>query len=434
MNYRVFKLAAPVFLELSLQIGIQVVDALMLSRVSDSAAGTVGVLVTFFGLVMTIVFALTQAGSIRISYALGANRLERASRLRWVMLLLALLITLPISGVISIFGESLLSRVYSLDGIYRQYAGEYLSIAAWSVATQGLSMVLNSFFRSIGKPFLALPGALIANIANAVLAYFFVSRGIGVQGVALAAIVGQVLMILWASFVIFGSLRIAVTAPRSLRMLRSYLAHLMTLFGPVVVEPVAFQVAQVAIGIIIAKLGAEAMAARSYAGSIYAFCFLWSISMSQAAQFLVSHEFGRNNRAAASEALYSCLRTSIVASGGLALFLALVSRWLLPLFTQNSEIIHNAQLLLWIAFVVEIGRSSNIVVGAALKAAGDAAYPAKIGVVFMLGLSVPLAAVLGLSVGLGIVGIGIALGVDELVRGFLNFRRWRVAVPLPLSS
>lgn len=431
---RVVKLAAPIFVELGLQIALQVVDALMLSRVSDTAAGTVGILVTFFGLLMTLLASLAQAGSIRLSFALGAHRHLRAAHLRWVMVFLAFMTTVPIAVTLFLWGEPLLAALYGLDGRGREYTAEYMSVASWSVVTLGVSLVLNSFLRSMGKPYWSLPGALLANLVNAVLAYEFVSHGFGVRGVAWATLIAQGMMLAWTACVALRVLRIRITAPRSRRALRLYLSHLLSLFSPVVAEPLAYQSSQVAIGIIIARLGSEAMAARSYAGSIYAFCLLWSISLGQAAQFLVSHELGRRDQTSASAALKSCLVTAVLAGTGLALALALSSGWLLQHFTSNETVARNAQLLLWIAFFVEAGRASNIVVGAALKAAGDAAYPAKIGLLFMVGLSVPLAAFLGLSMGLGIVGVGLAMGADELARGILNFRRWKSRQTAPAST
>lgn len=425
LNSRLVKLASPVFIELSLQIAIQIVDALMLSRVSDAAAGTVGVLLTLFGFLMTFVISLTQAGSIRIANALGKNNQARAERSRWMMILVAAIITLPVSFALCFGREYIVSYLYSFDNESHRYATDYLAVASWGIAASGLSLVFNSFVRSIGMPAWVLPGALIANLLNAGMAYFFVSQGLGVHGVALAGLSAQIVMLTWSLFVTFVHLRIRLQPIRSVQLFLAYLKNLFALYIPVVIEPVAYQGAQMMIGLIVAQLGATAMAARSYSASVYAFCFLWSISMSQASQYVVSHEVGKKNYSEASAALRSCLRTGTIAAGSLALLIALAAPIILPFFSKDPAVLHDASLLLWIAFIVEFGRTSNIIVGASLKALGDAVYPAKIGIIFMIGLSVPLAAVLSFPLKLGIVGVGIALGVDELIRGFLNFRRWR---------
>ena len=426
MELRIIKLAAPVFVELSLQIGIQIVDAMMLSRVSDNAAGTVGVLVTLFGFLMTFVLSLNQAGSILIAQALGRQKFARAERIRWMMLLVALLMTLPISFALHAGRNWIISLIYSFEDESLRYASDYLSVAAWSIAASGLSLVINSLARSIGKPAWIVPSSVLGNVLNAVLAYYFVSSGLGVRGVAWAGLIALLFMILCSAFVTFHHLHIRVRPIKSFRLFRAYGKNIFALYFPVVAEPLAYQGAQVMIGMIIAQLGAAAMAARSYSSSVYAFCFLWSVSMSQAAQYLVSHEIGKKNYGQAFSALRSCLGTAVLAGGSLVLLIALTSPLYLPIFSSDAEVLRNAGLLLWIAVIVEFGRTSNIVVGASLKAVGDAGYPAKIGIIFMLGLSVPLAALLGLTLKLGIAGVGIALGVDELIRGILNFRRWRV--------
>jgi putative MATE family efflux protein len=424
MTRTIFKIALPVFLELALQMAIQLVDTLMLARVSDAAAGTVGMLAPFFGLVMMVFVSLSQAGNIKISHALGAAKTGRAERYRFVTLAAATLLALATGLIVHLFGDPLLGRLYSFTPDQRQYAGLYLSIAAWSVMTQSLAITIGGFVRSAGKPHWTLPGSILGNLVNAWMAYHLVTTGYGVSGVAISAICGQLVMILWNTGAALSILKLRISPPKSIRLMAHYLSSLQRLFVPIVVEPIAFQTAQVLIGVIVTRLGTEAMAARSYAGTFYAFCFLWSISMGQTAQYLVSLELGKKRAHEASASLFLCLKFAIVGGSAVALAMALAGPRLLTFVTSSSSIIEKASLLFWIAFLGEWGRVCNIVVGAALKAANDARYPARIGIVFMLGMSVPLAAILGLSLNLGIVGVGFALAADEVVRGLLNLRRW----------
>ncbi len=84
---------------------------------------------------------------------------------------------------------------------------------------------------------------------------------------------------------------------------------------------------------------------------------------------------------------------------------------MLPLFT--------------LSIVLEIGRTFNIVMVNSLRASGDAKFPFFAGIVFMLGVSLPVGYILCFHFGLGIVGIWIGFCSDEWLRGLCNAYRWK---------
>ena len=107
----------------------------------------------------------------------------------------------------------------------------------------------------------------------------------------------------------------------------------------------------------------------------------------------------------------------------MALAAALASPWLMHIFTKDPEIVHAAQILLWIAVVLEAGRVFNLVVQSSLRATGDVIYPVVAGIgshILVLGLGSYL-----MGRWLGLPGIFIVYAVDEWVRGSLMLLRWR---------
>ena len=84
--------------------------------------------------------------------------------------------------------------------------------------------------------------------------------------------------------------------------------------------------------------------------------------------------------------------------------------------------------------LLEPGRVFNVVVISALRATGDARFPVIIGLSCMWGLWVPLAWLLGLKLGLGLVGIWISMICDEWTRGLLMYHRWSTRKWLPAAQ
>jgi len=72
--------------------------------------------------------------------------------------------------------------------------------------------------------------------------------------------------------------------------------------------------------------------------------------------------------------------------------------------------------------ILEPGRTFNLVVINALRAAGDARYPVMAGASSMVLVLAGGTWLLGLHWGL--VGVWIAYALDEWVRGLLMWRRW----------
>jgi Na+-driven multidrug efflux pump len=111
-------------------------------------------------------------------------------------------------------------------------------------------------------------------------------------------------------------------------------------------------------------------------------------------------------------------------SFSVAVLTALTAPWTLQLFTSDPDIIARATTLLWITVLLEPGRTCNIVVITALRAAGDARFPVVAGaasMVFVMGFG---SWFLGIYLGLGLVGVWIAYALDEWVRGSIMVARW----------
>ena len=74
--------------------------------------------------------------------------------------------------------------------------------------------------------------------------------------------------------------------------------------------------------------------------------------------------------------------------------------------------------------LLEPGRTFNLVVINALRAAGDARYPVMAGAASMVVVLAGGSWLLGEVLGLGLVGVWIAYAADEWLRGLLMWRRW----------
>jgi Na+-driven multidrug efflux pump len=151
---------------------------------------------------------------------------------------------------------------------------------------------------------------------------------------------------------------------------------------------------------------------------------LSTVALGFAGEILVGHLIGAGELRQALNLVRKCLLGGLLVSFAIAVLTALTAPWSLHLFTSDPDIIARATTLLWITVLLEPGRTCNIVVITALRAAGDARFPVLVGsvsMVLVMGLGSWL---LGIHFGLGLPGVWIAYTLDEWVRGGIMTTRW----------
>ena len=171
-----------------------------------------------------------------------------------------------------------------------------------------------------------------------------------------------------------------------------------------------------------ARLGVTALATHSYTLQLLKYVLLTSMAIGWACEIMVGRLVGAGDLRAANGLVRKAVRNGLLASGSLALFAALGAPWLMRAFTKDAAVIEAAQTLLWLSLLLETGRVFNLILNGALRATGDAIYPAVSSVASL---------VLVLGVGsfwlgrlFGLPGIWLAYALDEWIRGLLLLSRW----------
>jgi Na+-driven multidrug efflux pump len=138
----------------------------------------------------------------------------------------------------------------------------------------------------------------------------------------------------------------------------------------------------------------------------------------------VGHLIGAGELRAAWKLVRKCLFWGLGVSLAIAILTAATAPWTMRLFTHDPLIIAQATTLLWITVLLEPGRTCNIVIITALRAAGDARFPVVAGAASMVLVMGFGSWLLGIHFGLGLTGVWIAYALDEWVRGGIMAARW----------
>ncbi len=429
MNKGLWELTWPLLLSMGLSISLNITDAFFLSRVSDEAASALGGLLPVLLICFSVFFALGQAGCAVAGQMLGAKRRQRA--LDTFGALTALHVVL--GAMLSFALWALRTEIPSWLGLQSQIAAHAEVYLAWVGAAQvvrATQIAYVNILNALGATRWTMLEGVLMNVSNLGLNALFLSGAFGfdpalhgVRGVAWATVASMLLGLLLSMGVVHlkQHLRFQFELQASLRALRS----IIYIGAPSALEPMAYHLSQMIIITFIVRLGPAALAARTYVSNLALLAVLWTAALGAAVQILVAHRIGEGRLTVADQQLRRGLLWGVLGAAGVSCGLLLLRYPALGLFTDSTEVLELAAPLFIVSFAGEVARPSNIIVGGALRSCGDARFTSLVGAAVMLGFTVPMAYVFGFVFDLRLIGIWLAIALDEALRGSINWLRWR---------
>jgi putative MATE family efflux protein len=419
----------PLFISLALSLSLSFTDAFFLSHISDAAAAAAGAINPMLGATLVLFSAVGQAGASVAGRLLGAKRHAELPLTYLALLAFNLTLGLLVSALLFALHRHV-PGWFGLRGEAEAAAMTYMAVLGGFQFLKAVQLAYGNVLNSQGRTRWVLVEAVTTNVTNIGL-NLALSHGLFGMKSSVGAVAGATVIALF-----FGMLftigvvhwRLGVRFPLRCRMdeLRRALKPILKIGLPSASEPIAYQLAQIVVNLLVISLGAAALATRTYVLSFVTISsVLWSIALGIGTQITIAHRVGAGRLDEANAELNRALSYAVGGSGALALLLALFHAPLLRLLTHDPDILQRAAPLFALGVIVEMGRGVNIVAGGALRSTGDAAYVAVVGSSLMWCVGVAAAYVLGGGLGLGLTGVWMAMALDESVRGVVNYRRWR---------
>ncbi|MFN3812811.1 MAG: MATE family efflux transporter [Roseateles asaccharophilus] len=417
---RLFALAWPLFIELLLGLAVGMIGTLLAARVSD-AAGAAFALANHVLATLFILFRIIGAGvSVVVTQSLGGGRRDQADALARAALGASSWIGL-LGGAAALLGAGPLLRLLNAPAEVLPLAQPFLMapallLDAWNAC---MASVMRAHLRS--RDTLAVLVAMqLCQLALAIP----LMQWLGLPGFALALVLSRGLGLglhlgLWR-------LRLGLRPQWGdwWRLPRRELATVLHIGLPGAAENIAYRLAYMVSIAVAGTLGASALAAHSYASQLMYFVLLPGLATGFAAEIVVGHLIGAGRLHEAHRLVRRALARGLLISVVVATLAALASPWLLRQFSTDAGIVSAGVTLMWLTVLLEPGRTFNLVVINALRAAGDARYPVMVGAGSMLLVLAGGSWLLGHVLGWGLVGLWIAYAADEWLRGLLMWRRW----------
>lgn len=420
----------PILVDVSLGMILTFTDFLFLGRISDGAAAAIGGILPVLLLAEAMYFPLGQGCTGVVGRQLGAGRGDALGPTYGVCMLLACALgALLAVSTAAVHGH--LGAWLGYAPALRVHAADYLLAGAAGLLFLTMYRVMASLMRCHGHTRWAMAGALGVLLLNLALNLLF-ARGIGidalglngVQGVALATTCASCAGMCWMLYGVFTRLPVRPRLPASLAAARELARPILRIAAPASLEPLNFNLAQIAVMTMIVPFGALALSARSYVQASLTVVIVVELAIASGTQIFIAHMVGARRFDQANRLVRNNIAQAWALGALLNLGLILGAAQALSLFTRDPRIVEIALPLLLISLFWEPAKAVNLVIGFSLRAAGDARFSSYTGLSLWL-LACPLAYLLGVRLGWGLTGVWAALAIDEAVRALLHYRRWR---------
>ena len=419
------QLSVPICLETLFYMLSGMVDTLMLSSVSDQAVGAVGTANTYIG-VFIVMFGIISSGMVAVmSQNIGAGRPGIAYQARQLGMIFNAVIGILMSAVLAVFSGGIL-RMVSIAPALFEPAEIYLKIVGGTCFLNALIPIFSSYLRVFGYTKHSLIGTIVGNILNIILnSVFLYVFHRGVMGVAVATVISRIVNLIIVA--IMGAVLIKAKQSPERISPQKILAQIVKIGFPSALETALYNVAMTFIVRFMNQMDANGMnvTARSYAMQIADFSYCAGAALAQANAIMTGWRIGAKELEECDRGTRKAVIYGLVTATCFSVTFALSGRFIVHIFTDNTQMISLVVKLLIIDIFLEFGRVTNLVYSQALKTSGDALFPVIMGAIFMYLFAVGGTYFLGIHMGLLAVGAYIAMAGDECARAVGMVLRWK---------
>ena len=416
----VWQLSLPAILTQITTIAMQYIDSDMVGALGADASAAIGLVASSTWLFGGVTAAVSAGFSVQVAHRIGAGEDTEAR----TVVRHGLAAALTLAALLALLGLGICRQLPCWLGggaeICADASAYFLTFSLMLPFSQ-LNSLTAGFLQCAGD--MVTPSVLNAVmcgldvVCNALLIPHFGVLGAG-MGTALACALVSLAMA-WCCCVRNAQLRLRRGETHAFRP--EILKKAFRIGAPVAVQEIAMNGAMVASTMILAPLGAAAIAANSFAVTAESLCYMPGYGVGSAATTLVGRSVGAGDAAQARRYGNICTALGGALMGCTGLLMMIFCPFVFRLLTPVAEVRTLAAQALRIGLLAEPLFGVSIAAAGALRGAGDTLVPSLLNLgsiwIVRLGLSLLLVGKLGLR------GMWIAMAIELCVRGTLML--WR---------
>ena len=431
-NHQLITLLWPLVIEQALEVLVGMADTMMVSSAGEAAISGVSLVDMINQLIITVFAALATGGAVVTSQYLGAQKPEQAAHSAGQLVTLSALLGSAIAAF-CLVGRTVLLRLFfgSITDDVMEAALIYFTITALSFPFLALYNAGAAIFRSTGNSAVSMKVSVIVNIinfcGNALCVY---GLKMGVAGVAVPTLVSRAVgAVIILSLAARPDYLLRITPYTISHLERGTVKSILGIGIPSACENSLFQLGRVLVVSMISLFGTVHISANAVANNLDGVGCIIGNAMCLGMITVVGRCVGAQDFDQAIYYTKKLLRWDYVAQGLTNAVVLLALNPLLSLYTLSPEtaklsaelvMIHaGLSIFLWpLAFVLPN----------ALRAANDVKFTMIVSIASMACWRVGFSYIIGVRMGMGAIGVWIAMVVDWVCRVTCFVTRFRSGV------
>lgn len=415
---RILNVATPAIAGMSSQMVVSIIETAMVGRLSESAialaAMGLGVLATW---TLTSFFSSLATGThILVARRYGQGKFTEAGIILNNSLVVSAIIGI-VFGALGYFYALEFIGLFAADQDVAVVAAEYIRYRSLGLPFFLLIVSYRGFFYGIGHTKMFMFSALVMYFVNIVFDYFLIYGKLGfpmlgVGGAGLAASIGMLIgFLFFVAATFFPSYRKRYRYYQFLKVGWKYISRIIQISLPVSFQNILILFGFLMFMAITGLIGTVEQASTQIVITALFLSFMPCFGFGIAAQTLVGNALGNNQSVAAQRYGVETAKLATVFTLGLGILFILIPETILRVITDNEAVIQSARTILQLAGVAQVVYGSGIIMAHALQAAGATLYVMFVEIITHWLIFLPLAYVLGVYFGYGIIGAWLALPV-----------------------
>lgn len=428
-NHALKRLIVPMIIEQFLAILVGMSDSIMVATVGEHAVSGVSLVDTIFILLIYLFAALATGGAVVMGQYLGQNKHEEANRAVNQLILFTALFAICIMTGLYLTRNLILHHVFgAIEENVMEAAKSYLLIVSASIPFIALYNAGAAVFRTMGNSKVPMYLSMLMNSVNvggnAILIFGF---GMGVSGAAISTLISRIIAGV-AITVLLGSssLPLHLERPFSFRLHFGMLKKIAYIGIPNGLENGMFQLGKIMVLSMITGFGTAAIAANAVSNIIATFQVLPGMSVGMAVITVCSRCVGAGDFEAARYYTRKILKLVHI----LIILFSVTTLVILPLIMRlynlsDTAMGYTKEIIWYHGICCMLFWPEAFTLANTLRAASDVKYCMILSIISMWVFRIGFSYIIGVRMGLGVLGVWIAMTIDWAVRAVLFIIRYR---------
>ena len=422
-------LLLPLFMEQALAVAIGMADTVMVASCGEASVSGVSLVDSISVLLIQVFAALATGGAVVVSQYLGKRDRGQAVQAARHLYVIVGAASLVLMGLCLIGRDLILRGLFgSIDADVMAAAQTYFLLMALSYPFLAIYNAGAALLRSVGDAKSSLYTSLLMNLVNVVgNALTIYALNMGVAGAGLATLISRMV----GAYAIQLPMR-RPNAPmpfpslRGLQWQGKLAGNILSIGVPNGLENGMFQFGKLILVRMIATFGTASIAANAVGNTLGTIHCLPGGAISLAMITVVGRCCGAHAFDQARSYTRRLLRICYIIQGSLNLVILALNPWIPALFNLSPEASGLARAVIAIHGVGAMTLwPLSFVLPNALRAAGDARFTMLVSSFSMAAFRVIFGWLLGAKLGMGVVGVWVAMQIDWVFRIALFVWRYR---------